>query len=102
MNTEGTLIAFLGDELTALGYRLAGVECHHPDPAGVAERFAELCRRARLILITAEAADVLGPAELLRAQAAESPLVVVIPDVRRRRDPPDRAAAVRRQLGMAQ
>lgn len=102
MMTEGSLIAFLGDELTGLGYRLAGVECHHPGPEAVAERFSELRRRSRLILITAEAADVLGPTELLRAQMAEAPLVVVIPDARRRRDPPDRAAAVRRQLGMAQ
>lgn len=102
MNGQTPLIAFLGDELTGLGFRLAGVECHAPADRGIAERFAQLRRRARLILVTAEAAQAIGEAEILAAQAAEEPLVVVIPDARRRRTAPDRAAAVRRQLGMAQ
>jgi len=102
MAVQGAMIAFLGDELTGLGLRLAGVECHHPAAQGLAERFDALCGQARLVIVTPEVAEAIGETRLRRAQASESPLVVVIPDARRRRAPPDRAASVRRQLGMAQ
>ncbi len=96
------LCAFLGDELSVLGFRLAGVECHQPAPEETLSLFRSLRERVQLILMTAEVADKL-PAELLRrAQREEHPLVLVIPDVRRRTLPPDRVAAVRRQLGMAE
>lgn len=96
------LCAFLGDELSVLGFRLAGVECHQPAPEETLGLFRSLRERVQLILMTAEVADRL-PAELLRrAQREEHPLVLVIPDVRRRTLPPDRVAAIRRQLGMAE
>ena len=94
--------AFLGDELTGLGVRLAGVECHQPAPDETVPLFRALCERVQLILMTAETAGQI-PADLLaRVQRAERPLVLVIPDVRLRTTPPDRVSAVRRQLGMAE
>ena len=101
-----TLCAFMGDDLSALGFRLAGVDCHCPDPTRPDTELAALFRRLRgevaLLLITAEIAARL-PADLLRrAEVAERPLILVIPDVRQRVAAPDRAAAMRRQLGMSE
>lgn len=102
MSQTVALCVFIGDELTALGFRLAGVECVRPRPEETAVLFRELRERARLILMTAEVAAALPPDLLRQAQLDTQPLVLVIPDVRRRVVPPDRPAAVRRQLGMAE
>lgn len=96
------LCAFVGDELSALGFRLGGVECHSPTPAETPALFRTLLGRVQLILLTGEAAQALPPDLLRRTQAAERPLVLVIPDVRRRLLPPDRVDLIRRQLGMAE
>jgi vacuolar-type H+-ATPase subunit F/Vma7 len=94
--------AFLGEELSALGFRLAGVECFSPAPAEAPGLLRGLLQRFELILISAELAACLPPGELARVQAAGRPLVLAIADVRRLREPPDRAALVRRQLGMGE
>ena len=96
------LCAFLGDELSTFGFRLAGVECHRPAPQETLALFRSLREQVQLILITAEVAAALPPELLRRSQRDEHPLVLVIPDIRRHVVPPDRVAAVRRQLGMAE
>lgn len=96
------LCAFLGDELSALGFRLGGVECHSPTPAETPALFRSLRERVQLILLTAQAAQALPPDLLRKTQAAQRPLVLVIADVRRRALPPDQVEQVRRQLGMAE
>lgn len=96
------LCAFLGDELSVLGFRLGGVECHNPAPAEIPALFRDLRERVQLILLTAETAQALPPDLLRRTQAAERPLVLVIADVRQRLLPADRVGLVRRQLGMAE
>ena len=96
------LCAFLGDELSTLGFRLAGVECHRPAPEETQALFRSLRTQVQLILITAEVAAALPPELLRRAQRDEHPLVLVIPDIRRHLVPPDLVAALRRQLGMAE
>ncbi len=78
------------------------MECHSPTPAETPALFRTLLERVQLILLTAEAAQALPPDLLRRTQAAERPLVLVIPDVRWRLLPPDRVELVRRQLGMAE
>lgn len=97
-----TLCAFLGDEVSAAGFRLAGVEVHAPTPAEAPGLFRRLATEAELVLLTAEVAGWLPEVELRRAQAAERPQVLVIADVRARAEPPDIGAALRRQLGMAE
>ena len=72
-----------------------------PYPGGDPALFRTLLERVQLILLTAEAAQALPPDLLRRTQAAERPLVLVIPDVRGASSP-DRVALVRRQLGMAE
>jgi len=97
-----TLCAFMGDELSTLGFRLAGLECHKPSPEETLPLFRSLRDRVQLILMTSDVAASLPPELLLRAQRQENPLVLVIPDIRRRTLPPDRVASVRKQLGIAE
>jgi vacuolar-type H+-ATPase subunit F/Vma7 len=111
-------VAFIGDEVSALGFRLAGVDAHTPGPGEGPALFARLRCEAALILLTQEALAWVGEGALQAALAAREgghignagavsdaracrPLVLVIPDVRGRQQPPDIGASIRRQLGMA-
>jgi vacuolar-type H+-ATPase subunit F/Vma7 len=95
-----TTALFLGDELSAAGFRLGGIEARTP-PAGAEVAYFEQARREALfVLITAEFALRLPSALLQQALNAGRPLVAVLPDVRGRSAPPDLAAVLRRQLGM--
>jgi vacuolar-type H+-ATPase subunit F/Vma7 len=93
-------IVFIGDEVSAAGYRLAGAETYVPARGEEAAVFAAARTRAALVLVTAEYAARLPAAELSRAQAALAPLTLVIPDVRARVAPADLGRLVRQQLGM--
>jgi len=55
-----------------------------------------------LIIITAELAARLPPGLLAESLREQRPHTVVIGDVRDRARPPDQAAAVKRQLGLAE
>jgi vacuolar-type H+-ATPase subunit F/Vma7 len=94
--------ALLADEVTAAGFRLAGVDVHVPDEADLAQRFERLCGEAQLVLVTADLAARLPPALLRQQQRASRTLVLVIADARGRREPEALGAALRRQLGMAE
>ncbi len=97
-----TLCAFVGDEVSAAGFRLAGMQVHVPEPAETAELFHRLCAEVDLLLVTAETVLALPDGTLDRALAAQRPLVLVVPDSRGRVQPTDMALRVRQQLGMAQ
>lgn len=94
--------AFIGDPQGALGFRLAGVQCHTPEPQQVPALLRELASQVELIVLTAALAREVPAALLAALEAAERPLVLVIPDVRGQCLPADRAALIRRQLGMAE
>ncbi len=96
------LCALIGDELTGLGFRLAGADCYSPAPEDVPALLQRLAGEAALILIAAELAAALPPDLLRQARLAQRPLVLIIPDVQGRVRPPDLAAAIRRQLGMVE
>lgn len=93
-------IVFIGDELSAAGFRLAGARVHVPDETETRAVFESAQRNARLLLITAEVAAQLPPAVLSRALVGTRPLLLVVPDVRQRQAPPDLVGRVRRLLGM--
>ena len=93
-------LVFLGDAVTAAGFRLAGLEVFEPSAAEAPTLFERLCGEAQLILLTAEVAAWLPPGRLVEAQLADWPLVLMIADARGRVPVPDRVAALRRQLGL--
>jgi vacuolar-type H+-ATPase subunit F/Vma7 len=95
-------VAFIGDEVSAVGFRLAGVDAHSPGPGEGPALFARLRGGAALILVTQEALAWVGEGAVQAALRAGRPLVLVIPDVRGRHQPPDIGASIRRQLGMAE
>lgn len=94
-------VTFIGDEVTAQGFRLAGAATRVPAHDGVAAAFAGALRESGLVLITAEAAGRLDPDDLDRAVRSASPLVLVVPDAAMRTMPPDPAATVEQVLGIA-
>jgi len=97
---SGSAPVFLGDELSAAGFRLGGALARSPGPGEEAALFEWARQQAPLVLITPAVADRLPPEQLARALAATAPLVLIVPDVREREQPPDLTQALRRQLGM--
>lgn len=94
------MIVFLGDELSAAGFRLAGVASRVPPPGEEAAWLEAALQEARMVLISARCAAALSPAVLEPALALRSPLVMVIPDWRGARPANEPAARARRALGI--
>lgn len=85
---------FIGDELTATGFRLTGIATLTPTDGAEAAR--EAVGRSELVIVTAEHAGMLPPKD---ASLGE-PLVAVVPDIRGRAMPPDLGRKLRRILGI--
>ena len=94
-------ITFIGDEVTAQGFRLAGAKARVPADDAVQATFDAALGEAELVLITADAASRLDADVVDRAVREASPFVVVIPDSGLETMPPDPAAVVDRVLGIA-
>ncbi len=90
--------AFIGDELTGAGFRLAGARVFVPEPSEVAGVFRRARAAADVILITADCARRIDPSVLREALMAARPLVVVVPDAAGAVAPPDLAAQLRSAL----
>ena len=95
-------IVFVGDEIAAAGFRLAGARVRSPGTGEETAALREERTRAALILVAARTAARIAPAELRRALAAVSPLVLVVPDGEAGEAAGDIAARVRLQLGVSE
>jgi len=91
----------ISDELSALGWRLAGAQPFIADEHSVQERLAEAARGADLVLITADLAKRLPDSVLNSVLLAEKPLMAVIAGLPNGNDPPDLEEEVKRVLGIA-
>ena len=91
---------FIGDELTATGFRLTGLETLTPEPGDVAKAFADCRARAALVILTADCARRIPQDELEAALLADAPTVAVIPDVLARVEPSSLARRMRSLLGI--
>ena len=91
---------YIGDEVEASGYRLAGIEVRVPPRNEILPTIRAACEAAPLVLIGAATAREIPPAELDRLLARVVPAVVVVPDVRHRVALPDLAMRLRGQLGV--
>jgi vacuolar-type H+-ATPase subunit F/Vma7 len=95
-----TTVAFIGDELTASGYRLAGAAAFVV-PREETRAALELARSsAALILIGAAHAASLPDAELAALLSQLRPLTVVVDDILAEHAPPDLDQLVLRALGV--
>jgi vacuolar-type H+-ATPase subunit F/Vma7 len=93
-------IAFVGDSVTASGYRLAGAAVHVPADGAELDAFERARDEARVVLVSMDVALRLPLARLAAAIAAQEPLVLIVPEPDGRPAPVDPVAPVRRQLGL--
>ena len=92
---------FIGDETTAAGYRLAGLEVRSPDPAAMEEALTQArAEHPPVILLTAEYAAHLEPAALDRMLSDARPPIQLVTDAGGRVAPPDLAGRIRRRVGV--
>lgn len=93
-------VAFIGDELTATGFRLAGATVFvvSPDEAPDALRAAR--ESSELVLIAAAHARAIGADLLDEALLSVRPLTLIVEDILSRQPPPDLERAMRRALGV--
>ncbi len=91
---------YIGDEAGAAGFRLAGARVLVPREGEESEALATARSDAALVLVSAAVAARI-PAEILgAAQAALTPLTLIVPDLRGDAPLPDLAARLRRELGL--
>ncbi len=92
--------AFIGDEITATGFRLAGVQVYTPAAGETTGLFQKLMGTCGFIILSAAAARRLPPQ--LPRQCAQrcGPLVLQVPDAAHRSSPPDLGRQIRNRLGM--
>lgn len=94
------IVIYIGDELTAAGFRLAGAQILLPAAGEEAASLTQAQRDGQLILVCADIAARIPREPLEAALAALAPLTLVVPDLRGRQPMPDRAQRLRRQMGM--
>ena len=95
-------IVFLGDETSAAGYRLAGVDARAVASGEEAAALASARAAAVLVLVTAPVAEGIPTRQWRAAIASVTPLVVVVPDLVGGTPMPDLALRLKRQLGLVE
>jgi vacuolar-type H+-ATPase subunit F/Vma7 len=95
-----SLPIYIGDEVTAAGYRLAGLRVRSPAPDECEEILSWACEEGQLILISAGLAQCIPQERLNQCIARQNPPIVVVPDLLGGAEMPDLANTLRRQLGV--
>ena len=91
---------YIGDEVSACGYRLAGLKTHVPADNNLPAELDSIIRDAALVLLSADIAGRLPDDQRERLLARIHPPVVVVPDVRGHAQLADMATRLRKQLGV--
>lgn len=96
-------IVFIGDELGAIAYGLAGVSVNSCDPGETRAVLDSLAQRdgLRLVILGARHAHALGIDELANTMKAGSPPLMVVADTPGTMTIADFPARMRRRLGVA-
>ncbi len=95
-----TAPVYIGDEISASGWRLAGARVALPGRGDETAALAAACATAPLVLVSAAVAARIDPAALASAASAMAPLMLVVPDPQGEVTLPDLAARLRGQLGL--
>ncbi len=93
-------ILFIGDEVTAAGFHMAGVDTLVPGAGEGARAVAEALPERRVILLTTELGQELPNAMVEKLLHSVDPVVVFLPDLRGHDGPLDLEGRVRRALGI--
>jgi vacuolar-type H+-ATPase subunit F/Vma7 len=91
---------YVGDEVTAAGFRLAGVRAIVPDRGAEHEAFSLARAEGSLVMICASVAARIEADELRTAVIAAEPPCVVLRDLNGDFARPDVAQRLRSQLGL--
>ena len=91
---------FIGDAVSAAGYRLCGIETRIADRGNALKLINKACDRAELVLISSSTLPYLRAEELDELLARTRPPVLIVPDVRGLHDVPDIASRINKQLGL--
>jgi vacuolar-type H+-ATPase subunit F/Vma7 len=91
---------FIGDELSAAGFRLTGIETLVPEPGAVGSALDDASARGSVVIITADLARHIPAPQLEAAMLAEAPTLAIIPDVLFRAAVPDLTRRLRSVLGI--
>ena len=95
-----TVPLLIGDEITAAGFRLAGVRIRSPQDDELMRVLSWAQSNSSLIFITAEYVTKLTMDQQNSLLSQEHPPVVVIPDIRSNTPVEDLATQLREQLGV--
>jgi vacuolar-type H+-ATPase subunit F/Vma7 len=93
-------ICFIGDEVTAAGFRMAGLRTLVPRSGAEAECLAAARETAGLIYLAAEVAGRIPGAALDVALRDAAPPVLIVPDLNGRVAPPDMERRILGLLGL--
>jgi vacuolar-type H+-ATPase subunit F/Vma7 len=93
---------FIGDEVSAVGWHLVGVEVVVVATGSEEKVVGEVFSKASLLIITAQVAQAISPALLERLLASTTVLTHIIGDIQGHHQPVDYAGQLRRQLGLGQ
>jgi vacuolar-type H+-ATPase subunit F/Vma7 len=94
-------VVYIGDEVTAAGFRLAGIDARTVEPSSTADELRRaVTDGAELILLSGQLAGFVPPPELAAVLAAPQPPVVVVDDVCGKSVLPDLTREVRATLGI--
>lgn len=95
-----SLPAYIGDEVSATGFRLAGLQVFTPSPGELLSTIRRACDQAPLVLIGAASAQSLDPEDLDELLTGVSPPVAVVPDVHGNAPMQDLSLRLKKQLGV--
>lgn len=93
-------VVFIGDEVSAAGYRLAGAEVYSPRAGDTVKVFRKVCEHADVVMVTAVAARNIPAPEIEDAMVATAPLVLVVEDARGHLAPANLEDTVHAVLGL--
>ena len=91
---------FIGDEISAAGYRLAGLQVRTPTAEDLPEVIHWACQQAPLVLISSAYAALLPKADTERLLSQVSPPVVLVPEIGSTQPGRELAMRMRAQLGV--
>ncbi|MBF0357253.1 MAG: hypothetical protein HQL70_01525 [Magnetococcales bacterium] len=95
-------LLFIGDEISAAGWSLAGVNVITPQPGGEERAVEKAMQEAELLIITSEVAELITPGLLEKILTSTSVLTHVVGDIQNRHPLPDYAGLLRAKLGLGQ